>query len=82
VSLNGVTSIKCRSYQRIGVPEIHPFAVPSLAYLSVILDGAIEHNFPTKYIEELKAISNNGIFDIPMLKNIESNKKEVDEPDE
>ena len=47
----------------------------------VIIDGAIEHNFPEKYIAKLRGIKHNGILDIPMLKNIEENRKEADEPD-
>ena len=33
------------------------------------------------YIERLKAIENNGIVDIDMLKNIANNEKEDREPD-
>ena len=49
--------------------------------MSVIISGAKEHSFPDFYIAKLEAIENNGIFDIPMLKNIEEGRKEDDEPD-
>ena len=49
--------------------------------MSVIISGAKEHSFPESYISELESIEHNGIFDIPMLKNIEEGRKEEDEPD-
>ncbi|KAL7640037.1 UNVERIFIED_CONTAM: hypothetical protein RMT77_009451 [Armadillidium vulgare] len=33
---------------------------PSLVYLNVIIQGAVEHNLPKKYIEDLRQIENNG----------------------
>ena len=48
----------------------------------MIIDGAVEHTFPAQYIAKLRGIKNNGIFDIPMLKNIENNEKERDEPED
>ena len=54
---------------------------PSGAYHKVILDGAIEHELPSSYIQKLKDTEHNGIFDIPMLRNIENNEKEEREPE-
>ena len=34
--------------------------LPSSAYKRVIVDGAIEHDLPTEYIERLKLIEDNG----------------------
>merc|ERR1712227_711272 len=88
VRLNDDSNVTCRSYRKLGVDDVIdgkapiPEDLPSHAYLSVIIDGAIEHNFPEKYIAKLNGIKHNGIMDIPMMKNIEENRKEADEPEE
>ena len=79
--LNDDKEITCRSYQKIGVGETCQYNKPSGAYHKVILDGAIEHELPSSYIQKLISIQHNGIFDIPMLRNIENNEKEEREPE-
>ena len=79
--LNDDKEVTCRSYQKIGVRETCQYNKPSGAYHKVILDGAVEHGLPSSYIQKLESIENNGIFDIPMLQNIENNEKEEREPE-
>ncbi|CAG5090698.1 Oidioi.mRNA.OKI2018_I69.PAR.g12690.t1.cds [Oikopleura dioica] len=73
----------CRTYYKKDVAEGRTKQdPPSKAYVSVIISGAKEHKFPEPYISQLETIEHNGIFDIPMLKNIEEGRKEDDEPDQ
>lgn len=63
----GERSILCRTYQLVNNPPLildlskSPFErQPSYTYLSVIVNGALENNFPKNYIDFVKSIKHNG----------------------
>lgn len=43
---------------------------PSVTYLTTIVNGAIEHKLPNQYIETLKKIKNNKMFDYNLYKSV------------
>ncbi|RWS23734.1 gamma-glutamylcyclotransferase-like protein [Leptotrombidium deliense] len=50
--------VQCRTYVQIVSGES---TKPSLAYKTIMLKGAIEHNMEVDYIESLRQISDNGV---------------------
>jgi gamma-glutamylcyclotransferase len=63
----GSRSILCRTFQLVNNPPLildltkAPFErQPSYTYLSVIVRGAEENNFPEKYVKFLRSIKHNG----------------------
>lgn len=56
--LNG-EHIKCRTYQLTDVGGVHQYADPSPQYHQLILEGAMENDFPEDYINMLKNVKTN-----------------------
>merc|ERR1712110_406865 len=60
--LSNNAKLTCRSYQKISMPDLQsPQNPPSVAYKTVIVDGAIENDLPADYISYLKNLTDNGI---------------------
>lgn len=65
VDVDGHGVVKCRTY--IAFPERAAHAgPPSPIYKKVILMGAVENGLPDSYIEQIKAIEDNGRTDSEM----------------
>ena len=54
--------ITCRSYQKLSMPDLEsPQNPPSIAYKTIIVDGAVENNLPPDYINYLRNLTDNGV---------------------